>query len=525
MNKSKQPSKPKVKLTRSEALRELARRRGLIDEPGTFRLENYLFDKQLAFVRDPSDFKAAVTTRRSGKTEGCAADLNDAASRSEDYGVFLYITINRKMAKRNIWPKLKMINRMFALGGVPNESDLTITYPKGGIIMCLGAEDRGAIENLRGLAIKKAYLDEVQSFPEYIRELVDLVIGPALMDYQGQLILIGTPGAVPAGYFYDLTNPSSPNYIGQGCSKHSWSFFDNPKMPYLKLGKTHQDALDRELKRRGVTVADPSIQREWFGRWVTDENSLVYHWGQHNHYDQLPQGNYHYLIGLDLGFGDADAIALLAYSDTSLKTYLVEEKITRGQDISALVKQIEGMLAKYDVDKIVVDTGGLGKKITEEIAKRFSVPMVAAEKTRKMEYIELMNDAMRTGKLMIKATSQFAMDSVKVEWDHDKSTPDRKVISNRFHSDICDAVLYAWRESYSYTYKVEKAAPEFGTKEWSDEQSEMMFQAELERLEEAKTVENELKERYTVEPDLNGVQRLDRPKLRYQDRFDKRRKI
>lgn len=519
------PKPKKTKLTRSEALRELARRRGLLDEPGTFRLENYLFDKQLAFVRDPSDFKAAVTTRRSGKTEGCAADLNDSASRSEDYGVFLYITINRKMAKRNIWPKLKMINRMFVLAGVPNESDLTITYPKGGIIMCLGAEDRGAIENLRGLAIKKAYLDEVQSFPEYIRELIDLVIGPALMDYQGQLILIGTPGPVPAGYFYDLTNPASPNYSGSGCSKHTWSFFDNPKMPYLKLGKTHQDALQRELDRRGVTTADPSIQREWFGRWVTDENSLVFHCDKRNDYDVLPEGNWHYLIGLDLGFKDADAIAVLAYSDSHPATYLVAEKITRGQDISALVSQIDDLCRQYPVDKIVVDAGGLGKKITEEISKRFSVPMVAAEKIRKMEYIELMNDAMRTGRLMIKATSQFALDSLKIEWDQDRSTPERKVVSDRCHSDICDAVLYAWRESYSYTYQKINAEPEFGTKAWSDAESDKMFNAELERLEEAKTVEDELRERYTPEANLDVVQRLDRPKLRYQARFDKRRKL
>lgn len=515
----------KTKITKQEAIKELARRKGLLPEAGTFRLEDYLFDKQLAFVNDPSHFKAAVTTRRSGKTESCAADLSQAASSSEDFGAFIYITSSRKMAKRNIWPKLKMLNSLFQLGGNPNEADLTITYPKGGIIYILGAVDKGAIEDVRGMAVRKVYIDEAQMFPEYIRELIDDVIGPALMDYSGQLIVIGTPGPVPSGYFFDLTSPSSSNYIGKGCSLHVWTVRDNVKMPYLKQGITHQQALQRELDRRGVGADDPSIQREWFGKWVTDENSLVYHWSkQRNDYDTLPAHNWNYIIGLDLGFDDADAIAVLAWSDAAPATYLVEEKVTRGQDISALVEQVQQLCTKYNVDKIVVDTGGLGKKITEEISKRFSIPMVAAEKVRKAEFIELMNDAMRTGKLMIKAGSQFAHDSLKVEWDHEHSTPDRKVISKRFHSDICEAVLYAWRECYSYTYQKVVEEPDFGTKAWSDAQADMMFNNELERLEEAKTLEDEFRERNAPEFDLENLQRLDRPKLRYQALFDKKRK-
>lgn len=518
------PTHPKSKvkpLTPSQraALEELARRRGLIAQPGSFRLEDHLFDKQLAFVQDPSPFKIGVTTRRAGKTISCATDLIYTALQTPDC-VVLYITLSRKNAKRLVWPEMKKIYAKFQLGPAEgiNESDLCITFPNTSRLYVLGASDKTSIEDFRGLPIKKVYLDESQSFPAYIEQLVDDVIGPALLDHDGQLVLIGTPGPIPNGYFYDLTrNPS--------WALHSWSFFDNPKLPFLAKGLTHQDMLDRELKRRGVAMNDPSIQREWFGKWIIDENSLVYHYnGKYNDYAELPPGNYTYLLGVDLGFDDADALAVLAYSDTHDKTYVLEQVVKRKQDLTALCEEIDKLRARYDISKIVVDTGGLGKKITEEISKRYEIPMVAAEKVRKVEYIELMNDALRTGKLMIKSNSQFAHDAMKVEWDHDHSTPDKKVISKRFHSDICEAVLYVWRESYSYTFKKQAMEPEYGTAAWYDRQASDMLQGTLDRLEAAKEASGQEAD-LTAEIDMDDprIQRLDRPALRYQSRFNRKK--
>jgi hypothetical protein len=453
------------------------------------------------------------------------ADLTHTALSTPDI-IVLYITLSRKNAKRLVWPLFKKLNTKYELGGEVNESDLSIAYPNGSVLYLLGASDRTSIEDFRGLPVKKAYLDESQSFPAYIEELIDDVLGPALMDYDGQLILIGAPGPIPSGYFFDLTRNA-------GWSHHSWSFFDNPKLPFLSQGKTHQQMLDRELSRRGVPASDPSIQREWFGKWILDENSLVYHYdASKNHYDTLPEGNWTYLLGVDLGYMDADALAVLAYSDKSPDTYVLEEVVTKNQDISSLCAQIDLLRSKYDLTKIVVDTGGLGKKITEEISKRYTIPMVAAEKTRKVEYIGLMNSALRTGRLKIKSSSRFAQDSMKVEWDWDKSTPDKKVISDRYHSDICEAVLYAWRESYSFTYQKPQQEPEFGSVEWSLKESEKMFEAELERAERAAEIlpsekalfDSETLNLDSLEP-FENVQSFSRPTIRYQSRFDKRKKL
>jgi hypothetical protein len=462
-------------ISQKQAAKEMLRR----SSHPTFDIKDYLFDKQLEFVLDPAPFKIAVTTRRAGKTVSCAADLIYTAINTSDC-ICVYITLSRSNAKRIVWPELKRINRRFKLQGEFNESELSVTFQNGSIIYCSGASDRTEIEKFRGLAIKKAYLDEGQSFPAYIRELVDDVLGPALMDYAGTLCLIGTPGPIPTGYFYEIATTSD-------WSKHTWSFFDNPKLDFLSQGLTHQDVLIRELKRRGVSPDNPSIQREWFGKWVLDSDSLVYKFdSKKNTYEELPKGSWNYILGVDIGFDDADALCVLAWSNSSNTTYLVEEQITRKQGLTELVSQIDSLRGKYPFEKIVMDQGGLGKKIAEEIIRRYKIAVEPAEKNRKLEYIELMNDALRTGTLKCKKDSTFASDALKVEWDMDKSTPDKMKVSNRFHSDICDAVLYAWRASYAFTHSPEKVSMKYGSKEWAKQEEEDMFNREVERLQDQK---------------------------------------
>jgi hypothetical protein len=125
---------------------------------------------------------------------------------------------------------------------------------------------------------------------------------------------------------------------------------------------------------------------------------------------------------------------------------------------------------------MVMDTGGLGRKIAEELKVRAALPIKAAEKTRKLEYIELVNDALRTGRLLARQGSQFASDCLLVEWDATRTRGEARVISDRFHSDIADAVLYAFRESLHWQHVAPAPPP-------SEQQAEReRHRAHLERM-------------------------------------------
>ena len=251
--------------------------------------------------------------------------------------------------------------------------------------------------------------------------------------------------------------------------------------------------MHRELKRRGVQEDDPSIQREFFGRWVLDSDSLWIHYNKDlNDYKDIDtrQHKYNYIMGIDLGFKDADALAVLAWSDTDPNTYLVEELVADKQGLSELVEQIKALQTKYNVTKMVIDEGGLGKKLAEEMRRRHHLPVQPADKVRKQENVAFLNDALRTGRFKAKYNSNFVKDSFLVEIDRSKSTPDRIKLSDKYHSDIIDAVLYAFKESPAFTYQAPEKKHKYGTKEWSDAQQSEMFNNALDHFQELAEMEN-----------------------------------
>jgi hypothetical protein len=446
----------------NKALAELAKR------PPVFSVDKFCFGAQRAMIQDPSKFKTGVCSRRSGKTVACAADLVDTAIK-HPATISLYITLSRLNAKRIIWGELLEINRVYGLGAHANETELCLTFPNRSKIYLSGAKDKQEVEKFRGLAIKKAYIDESQAFRSYLQTLIDEVLAKALFDHDGTLVLLGTPGPVPTGYFYEASQ--SPTW-----SHHGWAMADNPFLE-AKSGKTAQQLIEADCKRMGVTLDDPRIQRECFGRWTTDLNSLVFRWSDANHYAQLPEARrWSYVLGVDVGYSDADAIAVLGWCDKGPEAYLIEEVVKTKQGVTDLAVQIEALYKKYDPVAVVMDTGGLGKKIAEEITKRYGLPIKAAEKARKYEYIELTNDALRTQRLFAKKESQFAQDCFLLEWDRDKTSGDRLVVSDAFHSDICDALLYAFREAQHWLFEPERTQPKAGTPEWQERLNEAMWE-------------------------------------------------
>lgn len=433
-----------------------------------FDLAHVLFGPQLALARDPAKFKTACCSRRAGKTEGCAAALLESG-RKRPGSVSLYLTLDRTDAKTILWERVKELNESGGFNGKPNESDLSLRLPNGSLVLLAGGGDEKKIKKRRGVPIGIAIIDEAQNFPSSLKSLVDDVIVPALMDYDGELWLTGTPSPVPTGFFYEATQ-------SKAWSHHSWTAFDNPWI-LKKSGKTAKEHLQAEMKRRGVTEDDASIQREWHGRWAYDPNALVFRWTPACAYDTLPNGEWQTVIGVDLGFEDSDAIAVLGFAEGRPEVHLREEWVQPKQTITQLAAKLKELEEKYEPLRMVADTGGLGKKIAEELRQRFSLPIRAAEKADKFTHIELLNDAMRSGRFFAPRDSKFAADCLLVEWDKEKSTNDKRVISDRYHSDICDAVLYAFRESLHWTHVPKAEAPT--TDEGDRIEEHMLAQEEL----------------------------------------------
>jgi hypothetical protein len=429
------------------------------------------FASQDAFINDPSRFLVAQCSRRAGKSNGLALRFFKTLEKYPK-SQCLYLALTQESARGIMWPILQEINDRYALGCTFTESRLEMKHPNGAKLKLMGADLKDYIKRLKGRKFPGIAIDEAQDMGAHLQSLIDDVLTPSVFDYtDGWIALTGTPGPVPQGYYFDITQNGKYGY-----SLHKWTMLDNPYMP------DPQSVLAKVKADHEWQDDNPTLQREYLNRWVLDVNSLWVRYNEKaNHYQELPKEHkWSYVMGIDIGFNDADAIAVLAWSDTTPVTYLVEEKITTKQGITELGEQIQALDKKYSVSRMVIDEGGLGKKAAEELRRRLNLPLEAADKARKQENVELLNDELRTGKFKAKSASRFAQDSYLVQIDWERSTPDKVVIKKKPHSDIIDAVLYAYKASYAYTHTPEKEKPKPGTKEWADQQSNDMWERELE---------------------------------------------
>jgi len=417
-------------------------------------------------------------TRRAGGTVALATWYLEGAL-EPPYANQLYVTSTLKNAKRLIWPTLKKLNTKYALGGVPNETEAFMRFPNvenEPVIYLGGAKDKEEIEKIRGYegGVKRAAIDEVQAIrASILTTLVDDIIEPSLFDYDGTLSLVGTPGPVLAGYFYEAD---------EGEQRHAWEhfFLDMRNNPHLKTksGKDPEAILAELRARRRWSEDNATYRREYRGQWVTDSDALALHYDrQRNACDRqdAPVPGWRYILVFDIGFDDADAIGVLGWAPHDRRLHLVKELITRKQGITELGNQLKMLTKVFNPERTVGDLGALGKKIGAELQNRWGLNVEAADKQRKAEHVGLLDDALLTGSFLAPTDSVFAEDCAIVQWDADARAKNVLVFDDSYHSDIIDAVLYGYRLARHWEEDDEELPPS------DDERREMRLKAALRR--------------------------------------------
>lgn len=452
-------------------LSELDRRKDLPKQDWKI-IQDETYPEQNAFVLDRAKALTACCTRRAGKSTGIAHRFFRTMLKHPGCKV-VYCSLTRDSAENIMWNILDEEQRRFGLNAEMIVSKLMVRLPNGSALRLYGADMKDFIPRLKGGKYAGVAIDEAQDFGTHLIKLVEDVFEPALIDYaDGWLALTGTPGPVLSGYFFETSEEHK-----HGFSNHKWTLYSNP---YLQ---DPRGFVSKKMKEKGWDETNPTYLREYCAQWVYDASALVIQYNPaRNHFDNVPATSFpwSYILGVDIGFNDADAFSVVAFNKGLKSAYLVEEILEREQGVTELAATIENLSRRYSFDQIVMDAGGLGKKIAEELRKRFALPIQAAEKSRKLEYLELLNDALRTGRFFAKQDSVFASDANRLQWNMDKSTPDKLVISDKFHSDIIDSTLYAFRESTHWLFEPEPERAIQGTPKWYQEEEERMMR-EFER--------------------------------------------
>lgn len=483
--------------------REVATRDyGLLDD---------IHPKALAFVRSTALQKVAKTTRRSGKTRNVIRGLADRAMRIPN-SYHAYVNTTFRECENYFWignrrDGLMSLNVDFGLGGQAVGSKLRMTFPNGSRIECLAADDEKDIQKFRSAAFDTLVIDEAQKMPHLERIIVEEV-GPAMLDHMGQTWLTGTPSRQLNTLFHRISCDEVEKRLTEW-DLHEWTILDNPF-----FGATVEERYERmmiAIRKTGKAIDDPAIQREWFGKWSKEDANFVYAvhevpdhqliWAEeqptlepfdlwvNNHCTEiedfpdlercmaeLPQGHdWFFTLGIDIGFHPSPfAFDVSAYSFTHPEMLEVA-----GWKMTKLVpdEQMEllnRIVATVNPTWVTADAGGGGKLVVAGWAKnwleRYSVPIEEAKKRDKVQWQELMNGDIRTGKYRMRRNSPRLAEMEVLTYHPPTAAGTLKentgTAENRIPNDCCDAGLYGFRHSYHHRYQSPEDTPKPGTSEY-----------------------------------------------------------
>ncbi len=466
-------------------------------------IRSELFDKQLAVLDDPSKEKAALCSRRAGKTSlwprvAVITALERARSLTRIWAV------SKTRAVELVWTEILLLCARHKIQIKPNETKHTIIFPNGSEIRLLGADKQKEAEKKRGDKTACEIIIESQLFGPYLEAIVEDIAGPCLADLNGTFYLEGTPGPVCAGHWYSISGGNdtasrwvSPGrevqgtHVGSGWSCHRWSLLDNP----FPNGKEHwrQWLTERKLKRRWDDD-NPTYLREYMGRWVSDLEALFYTFDPiRNTFDPerfKPYGpGWMHTLGWDLGFHDDMALAVWGFNPAYPELYEAFSWKKPGAGADEVMAQIADLeKRKLNIVKMVADTGGGGKMYVEEIQKRFQRHFEPAQKAQKYEHVRMLNDELRTGFVKLAQGSPYALEMAELpkkdEPDDDKPEAAPKEHPG-FANHCCDAGLYAFRGSMHWLHREGPAKIVKGSPQWyAAEEAAIVARAEARRTKE-----------------------------------------
>lgn len=465
---------PNLKIeSREDAYRVLAEVQRYASRPH-LRLVDPKFTKQAAFIRSKAKLKAAKCTRRAGKSYGIGLALYKAAI-DHPGSTSLYLALTRDSARNIMWNDvMKTIAKKHDLGADFNETHLRVTLPNGSEIKLAGADaSKEEMEKYLGGKYPLIVIDEAGSFKQDLRKLIYENLEPAVADYDGTIIVIGTPTALTQSFFFEVTQPQVERRE-RGWEVHEWNTFDNPYMD-AKWRKI----IDRKIAANPRVMETPAYRRMYLGEWVIDIDGLCYKYSHDRNFLQsLPTGDrYMTVLGVDLGYEDASAFVICQYSFVDKNLYIIDAYKQTNMDITAVAERIKFLIQKYDPAKIVIDNAA--KQSVEEMRRRFNLPLDPADKTGKSDFIDIMSSELVAGVIkVLPGAEALSKEWGSLIWDRDKLERTKKREEHpACENHLADAALYAWR--YCYNYMSQDDSPEIKTDE---QRVEEWFEQEAEKL-------------------------------------------
>lgn len=390
---------------------------------------------QISLIDDQAPLVAADPGRRAGKTTTFIGKSLGVAT-DGGYSAICYFAPSDEQGVNIVWEDMREYNRTFDLGFSEHWSDRW--WIRGNCrIEVLGFNTRRDVERARGRKYRLVWLDEAQLAPDWFESVVESAIMPTTLDYRGQLYATGTPSPIASGFFFEACHGR------KWSNDHHWTAAQNPF--FIRQGR---DPLREARERYHLDAASITYQREWLGIWIVDPDALVYNIPASAVVD-APSDWYGFYLGLDLGWNDMDALSAVGINGLRTRSHLLRVEGKRQQNNHQLFARIrewrdELSPAMGKCLGVVYDPAGHATKKTIETFRSDApdIVWIQADKARKVEFIQSLNDDLRTGKTTVNPGSEMLREAKRLRWKRPG-----QLATDADHSDLGDAWLYPWRQA------------------------------------------------------------------------------
>lgn len=384
------------------------------------------FDQQRDFILDPARKKALLCSRRAGKS--LCAGIYFLKTGLENPGCnMIYMAANEEQCKKVMYKDVvEYLYKEFKLNLEIIQSPAHCRFPNGSVLYFAGIDQNERLrEKLLGSKYKLAILDEAQSIKIDVEDLINRVLGPTLIDERGTMCIMGTPHDDTNTYFYKITKSTESV---NGWSFHTWNGLDNPHMK-----QQFEEEIELYKKENPKIESTVWFRQQIKGEWVSNSNALVYRYDRENNLNFIEQSDFEdlpdkwtYILSVDLGFTDADAFVVIAYNDTDPNLYIIEAHVEKGNDDIATGYMIQRLAQRYTFSRMIID--GASLKSVETMRQRMKLPLMAADKGKKADYIMLFNMDMDRGiiKILPQPREKLLKEWDRLIWDVDKNDKVRR---------------------------------------------------------------------------------------------------
>jgi len=458
-------------LNRLQELVQELKQRELARNLSSISFVDERFPKQKELILDTARFQAWNCTRRGAKSTSFARKVLKKLHENPGHDA-IYAALTLDSAKKILWKPLVEVLEANSVPYIGYEREGVIKLRNGtgdrGLSNCSTLSMFGVNSNYKEMAkilgqkISMVGIDEVGSMTIDMVELCYQKIKPALSDLQGELIILGTCENIPNTFFEKVIKGIED--MAALWKVHVWTTYDNPYM-----AKIHHQEMEDAKKINPNVVHASWFRTHYLNEWCSDDTKLIVKMMDHSSCDFKTLENYHYVLGVDLGFNDSCAYAVLAYSSRDPYGYVVTTSKHKGQDITDTANTIRNLMSKYPISRVVVD--GANKQGVEEMRNRHRLPLDAADKQDKATFLKLMADDIKQGKIkLFPDTKQLKDEWAMLQWkDEYQDTEDE-----RCENHLSDATLYAWRFIRNFMYRQPIEQPEYGTKQYMDDYAKQL---------------------------------------------------